>query len=222
MIPRRNANTPRLLIALGLCAGVVLSSCSRRAGGFRDELDETRYERDQLEIELRRTTAERNELRGKLDELTAKLNAVEGVPAAVIIDSLPRCAGIKIERLSGLFDRDGEPGFEGVDVYLLPIDARDRFVQISGTLRVSLLHYPNPGAGGGEDDGPRTLVSRTVTPSEIREAYRSTLLSTHYSVPLDLNPPLTRENAAGTLLLVVQFRDILTGQTHSAERPIAL
>ena len=221
MANRRSTNLVRLIVALGLGAGVALSGCTRRAGGFKDQLDEARYERDQLEIELRRTTAERNELRGKLDELTAKLNAVEGGPAAVIIDSLPRCAGIRIERLSGLFDRDGEPGFEGVDVYLLPIDARDRFVQISGTLRVSLLHYPSPGEVG-VDDQPRTLASRTVTPSEIREAYRSTLLSTHYSVPLELNPPLTPENAEGTLLLVVQFRDILTGQTHSAERRIAL
>lgn len=216
MATHRSSKVARAVAAFGLCALVVASGCSRRAGGFQDQLDEVRYEREQLEIELRRVTAERNELRGKLDELTAKLEAVDGVPAAVIIDSMPRCAGIRIDRLSGFFDRDGEPGFEGVDVYLIPIDARDRFVQISGTLQVSVVVYPPP----GEEVQPRTLVSRTVPPSEIREAYRSTLLSTHYSVRLELDPPV--HSIEGTALLVVQFRDILTGQTHSAERRLRL
>jgi len=219
MVQSGSNSMVRVITAFGLCGAVLLSGCSRRVGGFKDQLDETRYERDQLEIELRRTTAERNELQGKLNELTAKLEAVEGVPAAVIIDSLPRCAGIRIGRLSEFFDRDGQPGFEGMDVYLVPVDARDRFVQISGTLRVSLLHYPPPGAG---DDEPRTLATRTIGPSEIREAYRSTVLSTHYTVRLDFDPPLEKSHHKGTLLLVVQFRDILTGLTHSAERRLAL
>jgi hypothetical protein len=212
MATPRSSNLARIVAAFGLCAVVVASGCSRRAGGFKDQLDETRFERDQLEVELRRVTAERNELRGKLDELTAKLEAVDGVPAAVVIDSLPRCAGIRIDRLTGLYDRDGEPGFEGIDVYLIPIDARDRFVQISGTLRLTVTLHPTPGS----DDPPRILVSRRVEPSDIREAYRSTLLSTHYSVPMALPEPITRID--GTLILLVQFRDVLTGQTHSAEK----
>ncbi|MFI4855536.1 MAG: hypothetical protein ACIAQF_11235 [Phycisphaerales bacterium JB065] len=212
MLRHRVIHSVRAIAAFGLCALVVASGCSHRAGGFKDDLDEARYERDQLEIELRRVTAERNELRGKLDELTAKLEAVDGVPAAVVIDSMPRCAGIRIDRLSGLYDRDGEPGFEGIDVYLIPIDARDRFVQISGTLSVVATLYPPPGLG----DQERVLARRTVKPSEIREAYRSTLLSTHYSVSLELDRPL--EATEGTLVLLVQFRDVLTGQTHSAEK----
>ncbi len=212
----RSSNLARAIAAFGLCALVVASGCSRRVGGFKDQLDETRFERDQLEIELRRVTAERNELRGKLDELTAKLEAVDGVPAAVVIDSLPRCAGIRIDRLTGVYDRDGEPGFEGIDVYLIPIDARDRFVQISGTLSVVATLYPPPGSEAPE----RVLARQTVAPAEIREAYRSTLLSTHYSVPLEFASPLMA--GEGTLVLLVQFRDVLTGQTHSAERILKL
>lgn len=212
MPSHRSTNLARGIAAFGLCALVVVSACSRRAGGFKDPLDEARYERDQLEIELRRVTAERNELRAKLDELTAKLEAVDGVPASVVIDSMPRCAGIRIDRLTGLYDRDGEPGFEGIDVYLIPIDARDRFVQISGTLQVVATLYPPPGS----DETERVVARRIVEPKDMREAYRSTLLSTHYSVPLELGRPIT--SLEGTLVLLVQFRDALTGQTHSAER----
>jgi hypothetical protein len=47
-------------------------------------------------------------------------------------------------------------------------------------------------------------------------------LSTHYTVQLDLERPLEKEGHDGTLLLVVQFRDILTGLTHSAQRQLNL
>ncbi|MFU8829784.1 MAG: hypothetical protein ACNA8P_10180 [Phycisphaerales bacterium] len=216
MSPLRTTNLARLLVIIELGASVILSGCTRRVGGFRDRLDEARYERDQFEVELRRMTAERDELRAKLSELTANLAAVDGVPAAVVIDSLPRCAGIRIDRLSGLVNRDEQPGFDGIDVNIVPYDARGRFVQVAGTLQVSVVLYPTP----GEEVVPRTLVSRTVPPTEIREAYRSTLLSTHYAVRLDLDPPI--EEVDGTLILVVQFRDVITGLTHSADRRLRL
>ena len=208
----RSTNLARGVAAFGLIGLLVASGCSRKAGGFQDPLDEARFERDQLEIELRRVTAERNELRAKLDELTSKLEAVDGVPAAVVIDSMPRCAGIRVDRLTGLYDRDGEPGFEGINVYLLPFDSRDRFVQISGTLNVVATLYPMPGSAEAE----RVVARRVIEPKDLREAYRSTLLSTHYSVPLAIGRPIT--SIDGTLVLLVQFRDVLTGQTHSAEK----
>lgn len=212
----RFAIATRLAVALGLGVSLALCGCTRRAGGFQSELDRLRFERDRLETELRQVTLERNELQGKLNELALQIEFIGGEPAAAVLQSLPRCAGIRIDRLTSFYDRDDQPGFEGIDVYLLPHDARDRFVQISGTLQVSALLIPPP----GQEVEPVTLATRTITAADIRESYRSTLLSTHYAVQLPLDPPLGRID--GTLLIVVQFRDALTGLTHRAERRLAI
>ncbi len=194
-----------MLLVLATLAAV---GCGARAGGFRNEADELRARVQDLEDELARTRAERNELEGKVRELTSTLEAAGGATSADVVAALPRCAGLRFDRLCGLGDRDGEPGAETIDVYILPVDGRQRFLQVAGTLRVeATLHRP--------DGTSELLARRELGPRALREAYRSTLLSTHYTVDLPLRPPLA-EDEAGTIVLVGQFQDAVTGLTHLA------
>jgi hypothetical protein len=218
--------SPRIA-ALAL-AGVAAALPACRAGGFENENDRLRYRVQELETDLARATAERRELEAKLAERTAELNATQPDAAGELIAAIPRVAGVGIDRLSSLVDRDAEPGFESIDVYIRPFDGRQRFVQAVGTLRVQALRLnPPPAADAANaddaDDAPaggELLAQATLGPRDLRDAYRSTLLSTHYSVELRLNPPIPQDPAAGPVLITVQFRDAITGLTHTATRQL--
>lgn len=208
------------LVAGFACAGALLgvAGCTVTAGGFANENDRLRYELEGRSAELAAMTRDRDEWRAKAMERAAAIDALED---GAVLDALPRIVELDIDRLTGFVDRDGEAGYEGVDVYLLPKDARGRFVQAVGTLTVTLIELPTPESEGEA----RTIVSRTLGPVELREAYRNTLLSVHYSVPLALEPvymkdenELAAKSGGRSVVakqLVATFRDALTNETHT-------
>lgn len=162
------------ILAVALLA-LVLAGCSARIGGSKglDEVaDDLRAENSELREKLRLAEADRAELRVKLADRA-------GTPqAAEIADATPRLAGIEIDSLSGQ-DRAG-----GWSIYVTPFDGRRRFLQPVGTLEVRVKSA----------DG-HTLATRTLSPLELREAYRSSFTGTHYEIELapaaagDVTPP---------------------------------
>lgn len=207
------------LLAGGVLALGILSGCSRKAGGFADENDRLAFELEQTEAALEQVRRERTELRAKLNELAARLEAAEGEGVSAVIEAMPRVSALEFERLTSFVDRDDEPGFEAIDVYVRPLDGRGRFVQAAGTLRVDAFLQPTEAAGERV-----LLASRTLGPRELRDAYRSTLLSVHYSIPLTLPEPLAEERADrrgnGAVLLIARFDDAVTGLSHTATREL--
>ncbi|MBL0927457.1 MAG: hypothetical protein IBJ11_07375 [Phycisphaerales bacterium] len=199
-----------LAIPLLACVLALGAGCRGRPKNFDNDNDALRRQLLEAQGRIDALQAERNELAAKVGELSAKLEAARG-PAADVIAALPRCAGIRIDNLTGLADRDGAPGFEALDVYVRPIDGRERFVQIAGRLAVQAVLLPRPGDAGGQ---PRTLASRTLTPGEVREAYRSSVLGTHYAVEMKIDPPL--EAGHGPVAVTVAFDDGLTGQSFTS------
>lgn len=201
-----------------ISGAILLTGCTVTAGGFANEADELRFKNGELQDDLTEMTRDRDEWRAKAEE---RATAIETLNNAEILEALPRVTGIDIDRLSGFFDRDGAPGYEGVDVYVLPKDARDRFVQAVGTMTVSLMQLP----AAGSEDPPQILVTRTLSPRELREAYRNTLLSVHYSIQLALDPPLLKRDTDSErelahepippMQLLVTFYDAITNITHT-------
>lgn len=207
---------PRILLlaSIALC----LHGCS--AKGTYTEADELRERIIALEKDLSKTTAERDEARAKLAEAErVRLAGSDDLPADVLA-AMPRCAGISFDGLTGLA-RDGA----SVDVYVKPFDGRQRFVQIVGTLtvRADLIPPPTTDAAKSASDAPAAATPLgvvTLSPVELRDAYRSSPLGTHYSVRLPISaavPP------GGSLAITAEFLDPLSGQAHRASTitPIA-
>jgi hypothetical protein len=211
-----------LLISLALC----LQGCT--AKGTYTEADELREKIIALEKDLSKASAERDEARAKLAEAErVRLAGSADLPADVLA-ALPRCAGIALDGLTGL-SRDAK----AVDVYIKPFDGRQRFVQIVGTLTVRADLIPPataengaqraPGAKPGNSPPsapPLSLGTVTLTPTDLREAYRSSPLGTHYTVRVPVSaavPP------GATLAVTAEFLDALSGQAHRASSvaPIA-
>lgn len=213
----RNDTLPRCRLPLLLLVFVCISSACTTAGG--GEKEALRFELEQTKAALAESRREQTELRAHIRELTAELDASSGERAAEVIEATPRAAELAFERLTSLFDRDESDGFEGIDVYLRPLDGRGRFVQVAGNMRVQAFLEP------AEASGERLLLDeRLLGPSELRAAYRSTLLSVHYAVRLELTPPLPLDIADrpgnGTVLILARFDDAITGLSHTAQRTL--
>lgn len=206
MIRTAHQRSPAARFALFIhlaAVAVIPAACSTK--GAWTEADELRSRVVELEKSLATTTAERNEARAKLAEIERASTIGSGDLAADVLDALPRCAGIELDRLSGL-----APDASKLYVYLKPFDGRRRFVQIVGrvSLRADLLPEQ-------PDAPPTTLASASLGPAELRDAYRSGLTGTHYELALPVDhadhPPV------GRIAVRVTFDDALTRTAHHAE-----
>lgn len=203
------------------CAGVLVGCGGPK--NFDNDNDALRRERESLTVENDRLRAQVGELRAKLDEIARTNRLADGEDAEALARATPRCGGIDLHRFTALIDQDAEPGAEAIEVVLSPFDGRKRFIQVSGwvTIRADLI--PSPDAEG-EAQPPRLLLSATLGPEEVREAYRSSVMGTHYAftLPLDAVAPAGGGATDGSVMIVASFRDAQTGRRHRAQRSVPL
>lgn len=189
----------------------ILSGC--RAKGAWTEADALREQIIEKDKQLAILTAERNEALAKLRESDrVRLTGSPDISAAVL-ESIPRCAGIELDWLSGVADRDRSDSFpfDTVEVSIKPFDSLHRFIQIAGTVNIRADYIPTE---SGADSTPRLLAASTFSPAQVREAYRYSFLTLCYSFRLPVeNPPSA---PGGSVALSVEFLDALSGQVHHA------
>ncbi|MCC6677122.1 MAG: hypothetical protein IT436_08255 [Phycisphaerales bacterium] len=198
---------------LAVLAGVLFALGGCRIGGNREVEkvnDELRRENLELKQQVEMLSHDRDDLRVKLEgEARARLGALN----PEVLAALPVCAGVEIEKLSGLEPADRSAAATGVVVYLRPYDSRDRVVQIVGMLDVEAAWLPG---SAGKGEAPRTIARARLEPAQLREAYRSGLMGSGYTVELPLETPIG--DRAGTLVIRAEFADALTGKVWKAER----
>lgn len=228
-------------VALALACAAGAPACRSRPRNFANENDRLRREVAELRERTLALEAARDELRAKLGE-----HARHDPLPPDVLDALPRCAGIEIDRLSGILARPA-PGSDGagraepandppasIDVYVRTFDGRRRFVQVAGTLTVELFFLPESVGATPSTPTPPTpaapiapptsppapapmaLGAVTLSPTALREAYRSGLGGTCYAVSLPLPPGWPDQ--PGTLVIRARLDDALTGQSWRAER----
>ena len=200
---------PRRSLTAALCTAALstslLPACS--VGGNKslsDANDELRTKNQDLAKQITSLERERDELKVKLAEAGAAAKAP--LPQEVI-QAMPRVSKIELGSLSGIETKDGK---KRAVFYVEPTDGRGRFVQIVGTMTVDATWLPSQQAAVS----PRTLASATLSPSQIRDAYRSNFTGTHYTVELDLPGDTPTD---GDVTLRANFTDALTGQVHAAQ-----
>lgn len=190
-----------LLLVLGGCI-------SRGPRNFENENDHLRRQVVELKDSVRSLEAERDELAVKLSE--AERVRVEAMPADVL-EAMPRCTSIEIDRYSGL-DRADEPGqTDELRIYVRPMDGRRRGIQIVGTITVEATLLPDRLG----DAAPRRLGTVTLGPAQVREAYRYDFIGLYYSVAVPLDE--SAEDLSGTLVVRAELLDAITGTIHRAQ-----
>lgn len=182
-----------------------------RSADIAQANDELRDRVVDLEDEVR-------ELRDLNAELEVKLAAAgAATPAGELPErvraSIPRVTRISISRLSHARDDDGDGRVDRLTLYLLPADGRGRFVQLVGEATASATV---PVVGGP----PLAIGDLTLDAPAVRDAYRSGLTGTHYTIELPVELP--EGDPPATCTVQVAFDDALTGRRHSASRTVDL
>ena len=201
------------IAAVACCAAIALTGCRSKPKNFDNDNDALRRQVAELETQLAQMTAERNEFEAQLIELGRVREAGSGDLGADVIAALPRCAGIRIGRYSGLVDRDDLEGPEAIAVYVNTFDGRQRFVQVVGRLTIEVTELPP--VDGSDDRPPRVLGEVVLEPADLRDAYRSSPAGTHYTVRIPL--PAPQGPVAGTVVIRAELQDLVSGMRFDAQ-----
>lgn len=205
---------PSLSSAAALLAALTLTACSSPVvggkKGFHTANDDLRLRVLTLENENTILKLQRDELAAKLAE---EQRVREGLVTADVLAAIPRCVGVELDSFSGFDPADPNLPVKGIILYLAPYDGQRRFVQIVGTVHAEVLELADT-AGAQQ---PRAIASATLTPVQLRDAYRSGFTGTHYEINLVPTSEHDADLRTQPLLLRVQFNDAITGQVHEAQ-----
>jgi hypothetical protein len=161
-----------MLVRIGIIAltALVLTGCG---GASRSAA-----ENDRLRLRVIELEEEIEDLQGRTEELEAALEESRtepGDPDPEVVAATPRPVKLSLGRLSHADDTDGDGRPDILVVLIEPADGLGRFIQLVGVLSVHACRMPT-------HEDCTTLGRTTLDPDDLREAYRSTVLGTHYSV----------------------------------------
>jgi hypothetical protein len=195
-----------VMAATGFFGLAAASGCEQ---SFVTEGDELRARVLDLENENRQLARRVEELETELQMAAAR---PESLPEAVRA-AQPHVADIALGRLSHVVDLDEDGRPDRVRLYVEPRDGRGRFVQLVGTLSVNAALMPAEAAA-------ETVGRLTLGPLELRDAYRSGITGTHYTIEVPVTlPPAAAERE---ILVRVVYVDGRTGAEHTAQRAVPL
>lgn len=160
------------------------------------------------------------DLRRQNDELKSQWTASEQAEAGLdpeIVAATPHVVDLAIGRLSHARDGDGDGSADVLVVYIQPVDGLGRFTQLTGRLWVDAI------ISKAQSD-PVTIGRITLTPTQVRDAYRSSITGPHYTVEVPIQIPPRGDDAAAAIqaLVLASYEDGLTGVQLTAERRINL
>lgn len=126
-------------------------------------------------------------------------------------------AAVKVEIVSrsGGADYDGEPGDDGVTVYLQPRDAYGDVVKVPGLITIQLLDNSNMAA-------PRVLgVYRFGDPQELERLWYAWLATSHYTLRCPFRENIVVPESR-LITVSASFLDYQTGATFTAVKEVKI
>ena len=122
---------------------------------------------------------------------------------------------IEIASLTGGADYDGEPGDDGVTVYLRPRDQDGHVVKAPGQIKIQLLDNTDLAR-------PRLVgLYEFSHPDELRKAWYGRFGTQHYTLKCPF-PPGSRLPETRRLNVAVEFVDYLTGSTLTTSQEVTV
>ncbi len=118
------------------------------------------------------------------------------------LTAAPRLATITVSPMSG-FEPGNSADTKTLEVHVQATDGLNRPIQLVGPIEAQVLR-PVPGAE------PEVVASTTLSPTEVRDAWRGGLFGTTYLVPVSLQAASLTPHK--TLLVHIFHEDLTTGQ----------
>ena len=185
---------------LGLVVVILAAGCDGRS---RKASARLRMEVHQLQEEL-------EDARHQISELEAKLTeaADETGGDADMLLNVPRVVAIKLSRFSSVRWGHASEGPITLDLHVSAIDGRGRPIQLTGSLEAVARFAP-------VNDEAVELGRISLTPAEVRDAWRAGILGSTYQVEIPLRP-LPVPGSYDGIHVRARFTDALTGVEHEA------
>lgn len=199
----------RLALLLALVA-LAVSGCDNEAQTIR-QLHESV---DLLELDLRRCT---QELADRDAQIMVLQQRIDNQPLFedVDIDDLFVVAGIELVSRTGGADFDGQPGDDGVIVYVRPLDASGHVLKAAGRITVQLVDLTTPGL-------PRALATYVFSErDELDKSWYAAFLTNHYTFKCRF-PPQAFASPTREVHVRVTFLDWLTGRVFVASTTVEI
>jgi hypothetical protein len=197
-----------------ICCLLILTVLTLPACARRNYLNEN----DALRAKVLEQQKQIDDLKRRDEEMRIELQQSTAAPGEVsdeVRQATPHPVSLTIGRLSHV--RRVETAPDTLLVYLNPVDGRGRFTQLVGTIQINAYLVPM-------DAEPATIGQLTATPLQVRDAYRHTPMSTHYSFEVPLTLPVSTEldGTRDSIFVKVLFTDGYTGQTLASDQSVAL
>ena len=127
------------------------------------------------------------------------------------LEILFKVESIKLGRYSGGTDLDGQPGDDGIRVYITPQDEAGRTVTAAGSIEVDVFDLA--------DKSQPLLMSYFFSPAQAKQHWHAGGLANHYSITCPWQDVLPSGNE---ITIRVKFIDYLTGQAFTATKPCSI
>jgi len=229
MIRVRSAPPQVAALALTLlcAAGLLLAGCNRATILNPSVNDALRAENQSLRDRIAELQLEVDELKSRVAQHDRAASAATpgsgasatGGPGAVVPldreadEAMPRVAGVQIDSASELVrESNGPDAPVTLRLWVKPRDGRGRFHQMVGRLTVGavVIRAGQP---------PLTLDTASFSPLQIRDAWRSGFMGSHYAFAIPLAIPAEVRNDPVTIS--IRFDDALTGRSFEDQARVA-
>lgn len=190
-----------------LCVGILmiaLSGCNDSQSRQWDQIKQ--LEQEKLEQAMRADAlAQENEtLRQQVDTLS-------GLNKNIRLTQLSTLTAIKLDKRTGLYDKNDDRIKDSLLVYLEPTDAQQDYIKAVGTVKVELWNLANPAHQA-------KLAEWVLEPAELQKHWAGNVFSAYYRMPLNLNGTVTGKEKE--LTVKVTFTDLLSGKVLTAQKAI--
>ena len=191
-----------MILVLGGCRATMMKPTQQ---------DDVRKRLQQVQDELDRKTREVEELEHDLAAMARETEQTD----PEIVQATPRVTSITIGSLSDVrWNRHKDDLDATLTLYLHPLDGQGRFLQLVGSVQVTVVVLPEHGDAV-------TLARVQIGPMGLRRAWRSGFMGTHYTleIPLELEGEL---QDAKDCIVRVRFTDGYSNEEFVAESVIEL
>ena len=206
-----NLTQQRTVAIVGLAAILFAVGCNPTAF-TPNQNDELRRQVRDLEEQVNAAKAKQVELEQQLAQSAKSAEEKSSIDPAILA-ATPHVASVQIGGSSGyLATKVGvETGGCTARIYLEPSDGLGRFLQIVGSVQISVFDLK---AGGKS----QTLGTAEFSPSQVRDAWRGGILGSHYTFEIPLAG--SDWNCQGSVTAKLEFLDGTTGKIFTAERQL--
>ncbi len=172
--------------------------------------DGLRREVRDLREEIAALKAQKAQLDAQLATLAVETQGATGRDPEVVA-ATPALVAVAIEPASH-FELDERTNTCVARVYVAPSDGLGRFIQLVGSVSLSLFDL-------SADGSSRTLATATYSPLQVRDAWRGGLMGSHYTFEV----PLASDgwSCQGRVTARLQFVDGLSNRRLEAQREVS-